>query len=94
MESLRRQFENMMVVIIDEMSLVGADFFYNVHKRLAEVIRNDDFFANRAVLLVGDLLQIPATLQKAIFDEPTTMQNKALYTVSYTHLTLPTILLV
>ena len=61
MESLRRQFENMMVVIIDEMSLVGADFFYNVHKRLAEVMRNDDFFANRAVLLVGDLLQIPPT---------------------------------
>ena len=79
MESLRRQFENMMVVIIDEMSLVGADFFYNVHKRLAEVMRNDDFFANRAVLLVGDLLQIPPTGQKAIFDEPTTMQNKALY---------------
>ena len=66
MESLRRQFENMMCVIIDEMSLIGADFFYYIHKRLVEVLRNDDIFANRAMLLVGDLLQIPPTKQTSI----------------------------
>ena len=36
-------------------------------------------FADRAILLVGDLLQIPPTLQRAIYDEPIQMQNKALY---------------
>lgn len=80
MESLRRQFEDMMLVIIDEMSLVGADMFYNVHKRFTEVLRNDEVFANRALLLVGDLLQIPPTKQKPIYHEPTYLQNKALYT--------------
>ena len=80
MESLRRQFEDMVLVIIDEMSLVGADFLYNVHKRLAEIMRNDEMFANRALLLVGDLLQIPPTKQRPIYDEPTSMQNQALYT--------------
>ena len=69
----------MTFVIIDEMSLVGADFLYHVHKRLTEVMRNDEMFANKAVLLVGDLLQIPPTKQKPIFEEPTEMQNKALY---------------
>ena len=39
MSILRQQFEDMMVVIIDEMSLVGADFFYNVHRRMVEILQ-------------------------------------------------------
>ena len=39
MSVLRRQFEDMMVVIIDEMSMVGADFFYNVHRRMVEILQ-------------------------------------------------------
>ena len=50
-----------------------------VHKRLVEIFRNDEMFADRAILLVGDLLQIPPTLQRAIYEEPIQMQNKALY---------------
>ena len=79
MESLRRQFEDMMCVIIDEMSLIGADFFYYIHKRMVEVTRNEEIFGNRAMLLVGDLLQIPPTKQTSIYSEPSTLQNKALY---------------
>ena len=79
MESLRRQFEDMMCVIIDEMSLIGADFFYYIHKRMVEVTRNEEIFGNRAMLLVGDLLQIPPTKQTSIYSEPKTLQNKALY---------------
>ena len=45
-----------------------------VHKRLVEIFRNDEMFADRAILLVGDLLQIPPTLQRAIYDEPIQMQ--------------------
>ena len=79
MESMRRQFEDMMCVIIDEMSLIGADFFYYIHKRMVEVTRNEEIFGNRAMLLVGDLLQIPPTKQTSIYSEPSTLQNKALY---------------
>ena len=61
------------------MSLVGADFLHHVHKRLVEVMRNEEMFANKALLLVGDLLQIPPTQQKPIYDKPTQMQNIALY---------------
>jgi len=79
MDSLRRQFEDMQLIIIDEMSLVGADFLYHIHKRFTEVCRNQDPFGNKAVLLCGDLLQIPPTKQRCIFEEPKTLQNQALY---------------
>ena len=79
MESLRRQFEDMMCIIIDEMSMVGADFFYYIHKRMVEITRSEDLFGNRALLLVGDLLQIPPVGQTSIYSEPKNMQNNALY---------------
>ena len=59
LSNLRQQFEHMMLVIIDEMSLVAADMFYTIHKRLVEILFLKDMFADRAVMLVGDLMQIP-----------------------------------
>ena len=59
MSTLRRQFERMMLVILDEMSLIAADMFYNMHRRLVEILYLKDMFADRAVMLVGDLMQIP-----------------------------------
>ena len=79
MESMRRQFEDLMCVIIDEMSLVGCENLYNIHRRLAEVMRNDEIFADKAVLLSGDLLQIPPTKQRPIYTEPNVLHNLALF---------------
>ena len=42
-------------------------------------MRNDELFADKAVLLVGDLLQIPPTKQRVIYGEPTQLHNKALF---------------
>ena len=64
MNTLRRQFERMMMVVIDEMSLIAADMFYNIHRRLVEILYLKDMFADRAVMLVGDLLQIPPVMQQ------------------------------
>ena len=64
MSTLRRQFERMHMVIIDEMSLVAADMFYNIHKRLVEILYVKEMFADRAVMLVGDLMQIPPVRQQ------------------------------
>ena len=44
---------------IDEISLLAADFFYNIHRRFVEILHLTDMFADRGVMLVGDLLQIP-----------------------------------
>ena len=59
LHKLRKQFERMVLVIIDEMSLLAADFFYNIHRRMTEIFFSKDVFGDRAVMLVGDLLQIP-----------------------------------
>ena len=79
MQKLRQQFEEMMMVIVDEMSLVGADFFYTVHRRLVEILQIEDMFADRGVMLVGDLLQIPPVQAAPIFLKPTTDQNESLW---------------
>ena len=64
MSALRSQFERMMMVIIDEMSLIAADMFYTIHRRLVEILYLKDIFADRAVMLVGDLMQIPPVRQQ------------------------------
>ena len=64
LSDLRRQFERMMLVIIDEMSLVASDMFYAMHRRLVEILHLKDMFADRGVMLVGDLMQIPPVRQQ------------------------------
>ena len=49
---------------LDEMSLLAADFFYNIHRRFVEILHLPDMFADRAVMLVGDLMQIPPVRQQ------------------------------
>ena len=49
---------------LDEMSLLAADFFYNVHRRFVEILQQTDMFADRGVMLVGDLMQIPPVRQQ------------------------------
>ena len=61
---LRQQFERMMMIIIVEISLVSADYFYNIHRRFVEILYLDEMFADRAVMLVGDLLQIPPVMNQ------------------------------
>lgn len=59
LHNLRNQFERMMVIIIDEMSLIASDLFHNIHRRMVEILYSKEMFGDRGVMLVGDLLQIP-----------------------------------
>ena len=80
---LREQFQGMMVVIIDEMSMVSPDTLYNVHRRLTEITRCDDIMGDRGFLLVGDLLQIPPVKSgKKVFEEPSNPENYCLFNSS------------
>ena len=58
MAQFRDNLSELKIVIIDEMSMVGADMLYNVHKKLCEIFCSEDFFANKSMLVVGDLLQL------------------------------------
>ena len=62
--------QNLELIIIDEMSLLSSDYFYRIHMRLKEIFQSEDPFANKSVLLVGDLLQLPPIGGRYIFESP------------------------
>ena len=58
-----------MLLIIDEVSMVGADMLLEVHKRLQQIkgVPNDVMFGGVSVLAVGDLYQLPPVAQPMLF---------------------------
>ena len=55
---MRNILQDLELVIIDEISMITADMLYLIHQRLCEIFVCDDYFGGKAVLLVGDLLQV------------------------------------
>ena len=41
MASFRSEFEELKMIIIDEMSMVSADDFYKIHHRLTDIFNNN-----------------------------------------------------
>ena len=66
----RNRLWNLKVIIIDEVSMVGAGTLQNIHKRLVEIFETDVPFAGRSVLFVGDLNQLRPVMDSPIFDAP------------------------
>ena len=69
---LRSKLENLHLLIIDEVSMVGADMLLNIHRRLDEIkgISGDNiWFGNVSVLAVGDLYQLPPVAQRPIYEQ-------------------------
>ena len=71
--------EHVEAVIVDEMSMVSSDFLYNLHKRMMELFDSKDDFGGRALMLVGDLLQLPPVKASAIFKRPKSDKNKIIH---------------
>ena len=61
---LRNNLADLKLVIIDEVSLVGANMLYRIHLRLCTLFHIDKTvpFANVNIMLVGDLLQLPPVM--------------------------------
>ena len=73
LNTLRNQLANLKVVIIDEISMVGADILYHIHRRLEEITGYtgpDVTFGNVTVIAVGDLYQLPPVCRNFVFDHP------------------------
>ena len=62
-----------MLIIIDEVSMVGSNMLLEIHRRLQQIkdVASDTMFGNVSVLAVGDLYQLPPIGQPAIFDKVT-----------------------
>ena len=72
LNTLRSKLENLHLLVIDEVSMVGSDMLLNIHKRLDEIkgVSGDSIlFGNVCILAVGDLYQLPPVKQQQIFTD-------------------------
>ena len=70
MAFFRSQFEELKVIIIDEMSMVSSDDLYKIHHRMIDIFQNNLPFGGLGVILVGDILQLKPVKGKYIFEAP------------------------
>ena len=75
LDRLKKELEKAEVVIIDEMSMISVDHFYHVHKRLFEIFDSKDDFGGRALLMVGDILQLAPVKGRPIYCRPKSSKN-------------------
>ena len=69
LNTLRAKLSRLMLVIIDEVSMVGSNMLLEIHKRLQQIkgVSDDAVFGGVSILAVGDLYQLPPVGQAALF---------------------------
>ena len=75
LSTLQTYLEQLMVVIIDEISMIGAQTLYKIHMCLQEIKGlhySNTRFGNITIIAVGDLYQLPPLKDKKIYDTPGT----------------------
>ena len=70
LNTLRSRLSKLMLVIVDEVSMVGCNMLLEIHKRLQQIkgVLPDVMFGGVSILAVGDLYQLPPVGQPALFD--------------------------
>ena len=82
LHTFRTRLGKLKLLIIDEVSMVGADLLYDVHRRLQEITGNlNSRFGGVSILAVGDLFQLQPVGQQYIFEDPSDIKTKLHNTV-------------
>ena len=70
LNTLRSKLSKLMLLIIDEVSMVGCDMLLEIHKRLQQIKGTppDVMFGGVSILAVGDLYQLPPVGQPPLFN--------------------------
>ncbi|XP_060596137.1 uncharacterized protein LOC132750210 [Ruditapes philippinarum] len=68
--SMKESVGDVKLIVIDEISMVGADMLLTIHRRLCDIMGNDKPFGGVSILAVGDLLQLPPVLKKSVYSVP------------------------
>ena len=77
--SMRFHLQNLKLVIIDEISMVGYSLLNNIHLRLQDIMGTTDsssYFGGMSVLAVGDFYQLQPVGNKHLFCSPTYALHK------------------
>ena len=69
--TLRTKLSKLVLLIIDEVSMIGADMLLEIHKRLQQIkaVLPDVMFGGVSILAVGDLYQLPPVCQPMLFSK-------------------------
>ena len=71
LNTLRTKLSKLVLVIIDEVSMVGSNMLLEIHKRLQQIkgVLSDVTFGGVSILAVGDLYQLPPVGQSQLFSK-------------------------
>jgi hypothetical protein len=70
METARIQFENLKLLIIDEISMCSNALLTKIHLRLQQITgRHNTPFGGCNILAAGDLMQLPPVKQPFVFED-------------------------
>ena len=78
-DETRCRFRNLKVVIVDEISLVSADLFYNFDLKLREIMQVSEPFGGLAIFLFGDLFQLRPPKGSYVFEEPKDREHSVVF---------------
>ena len=67
---MRKLWENVEWVIIDEILMVSHKMLRQIHLRFQELKNNERPFGGLNVLVFGDLMQLPPVRVSPVFDQP------------------------
>ena len=69
LNTLRTKLSRLMLLIIDEVSMVGCNIVLEIHKRLQQIkcVSDDGVFGGVSILAVGHLYQLPPVCQAPLF---------------------------
>lgn len=70
LNTLRSRLGKLKLLVIDEVSMVGADLLYHIHRRLQDITGRSDRFGGVSILAVGDLFQLQPVGQNHVFGLP------------------------
>lgn len=74
-QTLHNILQHLHLLIIDEISMVGSQTLFDIHRRLKEIMNRSDYddsvFGGISVMAVGDLYQLQPVRQKYVFELPT-----------------------
>ena len=80
LDTLTKHFQQLRVLLIDEASLIGATFLYEIDKRLRKIKHTPTFyFGGIDIIFCGDLYQAQPIKDSFIFEEPTINNHKTSY---------------
>lgn len=75
LEQLRRAWQNIRFIIIDEVSMLPYELLHQINLRLQELKCSNQLFGGVNILLFGDLMQLPPVLGSPIFVQPEELEG-------------------